>query len=291
MQTYRFAIATFRVRYLVAAICRLIVRIRRLNVILVIGMSRSGTTFLGRALTLDRNRTEYVHEPDKRLLLMHYEAEVPGFDSSALRQTHDFWRYAFDEDTKPLKLHFLVCAILRSAVSRSVGRGAALCLKPITMHDSLEEISKTVRGSIVFISRHPAGRTESIVRQSWLKRGETIPSTDRLRELGTEWGRVHARVQRQFDQHDDWIWVHHEHVSKEPVEVMRSLYQRLGLTWTRSSERELRTMTTTEGTSFYGTKRISVDQIDKWRTALTEEQIEAIRSGCRRFDTGLYDGF
>jgi hypothetical protein len=291
MDVYRFATATYRVRRLMAALCRLVVRIRRLKVILVLGMSRSGTTFLGRALTLDKKRTVYVHEPDRNLLLRHYQKKVPDFDRHSFRQTRDFWQYVFNEGTKPLKLHFLVCVILRQALSRKLERGSAMCLKPITMYDSLEEIAEAVHGSLIFISRHPAGRTESVIRQSMLKRGATTPSIDRLRELGNEWGRVHRMVQRQFDRHDDWIWVYHEHASKEPVEVMTSLYSRLGLTWTKGAERKLRKMTTTEGTRFYGTQRISVDQIDKWRNALTEEQIEAIRSGSKPFDTGLYDGF
>ena len=282
--TYQFAVTTYPVRTLVARACRVIVRIRKIKLIFVFGMSRSGTTFLATALTLDERNT-YVHEPVKKLMSMRFRAKDKDADPFA------FWNYVFSEDLKPVKLHFLVCTVLRYLLSRKLRNGSTMCIKPISMRDSIEEVYKALGGSILFISRHPCGRTESIIRQGQHDHGLDVRNVEKLVRLGERWGKVHCMVRRQFGRHDDWLWVFFERLCRDPEGEMRLLYQRLGLQWHDGIRDKLRRMTMTESNKFYGIERNSRAQIDKWRTALTEEEVNAIRAGCAPQKTDLYQGF
>ncbi len=284
VSTYQFAVTTYFVRTLVARVCRTIIRIRKIKLVFVFGMSRSGTTFLAKALTLD-DRSTYVHEPVKNFMRMRFRAKEKNVDQFA------FWKYVFREDQKPVKLHFLVCTVLRYLLSRKVCDKSTMCIKPISMCDSIEEVYKALGGSILFISRHPCGRTESIIRQKQHDHDQYVQNIETLVRLGDEWGKIHCMVQRQFDRYDDWLWIIFERLCREPEKELLLLYQRLGLQWLDDIRNKLRKMTTTESNKFYGIERNSRTQIDKWRTALTEEEVNAIRTGCAPYKTGLYHGF
>ena len=101
--------------------------------------------------------------------------------------------------------------------------------------------------------------------------------------------RVHFK--RAIADHPDWVWLKFEDVCADPVSVLNAAYGRLGLAWSARVASELTKMTTTESSEFYSTLRNSRAQIDKWKKSLTDEEVEAIRAGARRYATGLYHGF
>ena len=78
---------------------------------------------------------------------------------------------------------------------------------------------------------------------------------------------------------------------KEPLGEFRQLYESLGLIWDENIQNEIQQKTTGVDGGFYDIQRDSRKQADKWRAALTEEQIDAIRKGCMPFETNLYDSF
>lgn len=274
MFTYKFAVVTYPFRTLIARACRAIVKQRKLKLIFVFGMSRCGTTFLAKALTLNHRNSCYIHEPVKKLMLKRFQEEETELDVSA------FWRYTFCEEQKPVKVHFLVCTLLRYLVSRRPRSKDTVCIKPISMYDCMEEVAKALGGSILFISRHPCGRTESIIRQRQHVKGLGVPDIQTLVRMGDEWGRVHHIATSQFERHDGWLWVVFEILCRDPEGELCSLYRRLDLEWNDVVKEKIRRITTTESHEFYGTKRDSQSQIDKWHAALSSEQIAAIRAGC-----------
>ncbi|UCH37619.1 MAG: hypothetical protein JSV76_00080 [Candidatus Bathyarchaeota archaeon] len=82
-----------------------------------------------------------------------------------------------------------------------------------------------------------------------------------------------------------------EDLSRAPLKEVMGLYDKFGFEWSAEVKREVEAMTSTASDDFYGTKRNSKTQIDKWRDALASEQIEAIQRGCPPHGTGLYEGF
>ncbi len=66
------AVLTFPVRNRFSASVRRILAKRNIRLLLVFGLSRSGTTFLAEALTLENEEAVKLHEPVKKLLRLSY---------------------------------------------------------------------------------------------------------------------------------------------------------------------------------------------------------------------------
>ena len=280
---YVLASLSFPVRDRFSGWVRRILALRKIRLLLVFGLSRSGTAFLAEALTLGNDKAVKLHEPVKKLLRLSYQgAGGRSADDEA------FWGWVFESERIPWKVHLLVCAIALEAL-RSSER--LLCIKPISMSDCVEETAAAIGGSVVFISRHPCGRSDSLMRQRGLDPDAPRPDARAFEEMGREWGRAHADFKRAIADHPDWVWLKFEDLCADPVSVLNAAYDRLGLAWSARVATELRKMTTTESSEFYGTLRDSRAQIDKWKKSLTDEEVEAIRAGARRHATGLYDGF
>ncbi len=281
--THLLALTTFPVRGLFSASVRRLLASRNIRLLLVFGLSRSGTTFLAEALTLENEDAVKLHEPVKKLLRLSYRgAGGRSADDEA------FWSWVFESERVPWKVHLLVCTI---AVEALRARNRLLCIKPISMSDCVAEAAAASGGSVVFISRHPCGRSDSLMRQRGLDPNAPRPDVKAFEEMGREWGGAHASFKGAFAKHPDWVWLKFEDLCAEPVSVLKDAYDRLDLSWSDRIARRLTQMTTTESSEFYGTLRNSRAQIDKWKKSLTEREVEAIRTGARSYATGLYDGF
>ena len=277
------AVLTFPVRNRFSASVRRVLVLRNIRLLLVFGLSRSGTTFLAEALTLGNEKAIKLHEPVKKLLRLSYQgAGGRSADDDA------FWSWVFESERIPWKVHLLVCTIAVEALRAS---NRLVCIKPISMSDCVAEAAAAAGGSVVFISRHPCGRSDSLMRQRGLDPNAPRPDVKAFEEMGREWGAAHASFKGAFVKHPDWVWLKFEDLCAEPVSVLKDAYDRLDLTWSDGVSSRLTQMTTTESSEFYGTLRNSRAQIDKWKKSLTEREVEAIRTGARSYATGLYDGF
>ena len=275
---------SYHFRHFMMAGCYCAKRLLRTNVILVMGMSRSGTTFLGRLLALDASRSLYIHEPVKNILRVKYEAsQVEG-------NTEGFWPYVFSDRMRPFKLHALVCTVAyllwRDRHSRK-----SLVIKPISMIDTYEKAASILGSRVVYICRHPCGRTESFVRQAEHEENRTIDSLSEFERLGDDWGRTHKKALTIHRAHPGWKWVVFEELCQSPVKIARELYDDLNLKWSHDVATKIEEMTTTESDDLYGTIRDAGKQIAKWQSALSSDQVEAIRRGTQVHNTNLYEGF
>lgn len=281
--THVLALVTFPIRSRFSEWVRKVLALREIRLLLVFGLSRSGTTFLAEALTLRNPGAVKLHEPVKKLLRHLYTG--PGGRSA---DDERFWQWVFEPDRIAWKVHLLVCAIALEALRSS---RKLLCVKPISMSDCVEEAAAATAGSVVFISRHPCGRSDSLMRQRGLAADALRPDLKALEEMGREWAGAHASFKRAIASHPDWVWLKFEDLCADPVPVLRATYERLGLVWSEEVAHDLTKMTSTESSDFYGTLRNSRAQIDKWEKSLTGEEVEAIRAGTRPYATGLYEGF
>lgn len=250
-------------------------------------MSRSGTTILGEFLALPANST-YLHEPVKFLMEQHYQQQC-GHNWKDDRA--DFWQFAFSDAQKEFKLHCLTCAIL-AAILKARAHVEIICIKPILIVEEIAEVSDRFgQAAIVYVSRHPCGRTESLIRQHRSNFPESPPlANSDLEALGREWGKTHREVQQQFQSHPEWHWVFFEAVANDPLVEFPALYEKLGLSWSDRVRQTIQENMEAEG-SFYETKRNSRRQAEKWRDILTEDQVRAIQKGCLTYPTELYESF
>ncbi|MBI5294423.1 MAG: sulfotransferase [Chloroflexi bacterium] len=280
---YQFARLTYPLRGLVAFLTRGMLALRRRKLILVFGLSRSGTTMLGRFLTLDASAA-YIHEPDTELMKFRFGQE-------RLSDQVGFWKFVYSEEQKAFRVHGLVCATLLAAL-RSPRAVRMICIKPISLTDVMKEAGGALSNAeILYICRHPAGRSDSIVRQRKHDQNVDTTSLEYFEMLGQAWGRTTSQIQALFREHPDWHWVSFEALANQPVQEFKQLYERLGLTWNERIESEIRQKTTGGDGGFYDVQRDASKQADKWRDSLSMEQVEAIRRGCLPFETKLYEGF
>lgn len=253
------------------------------KVILVFGMSRSGTSMLSKFISLNPSSI-YMHEPETEIMKERY-----GRDKMFTQKA--FWDFVYSDDQKEFKVHSLVCMTLL-AVLKSRFSIRTICIKPISLNDVMEESSAALKNaSIVYICRHPAGRSESILRQLKLDQNIDVISTEDLEMIGQDWGRTNRTVQTWFQRHPAWQWVFFEKLANDPLVEFKKLYEKLGLVWNENVQNSIQQMTTGEDGGYYNVKRNSRNQAEKWRGSLTEDQVESIRKGCLPFETNLYESF
>jgi hypothetical protein len=283
MRSYTFVTVTYPFRNLIAPLARRIIAMRRKRIILVFGMSRSGTSMLTKFLALGPTVIS-MHEPDVELMKQRYGPERV-FTQQA------FWDFVHSASQREFKVHSLVCIAMLAAL-KAPAAVEAVVIKPIALLDVMEEASDMLaNASVTYICRHPAGRSESILRQ--LEHDQNIGSISlpELEQIGREWGQTNRQVQAWFWKHPAWHWVSFEKLTHDPLTGFRELYEQVGLTWDESIWKEIQQKTSGGDGEYYAVQRDSRKQADKWREALTAEQVEAIRRGCLPFGTNLYDGF
>jgi hypothetical protein len=250
---------------------------------MIFGMSRSGTSMLGTLLSQSWS-SAYLHEPEVKLLKLHYERKGASGEEK-------FWDFAHQQVKKDFEIHMMVCIILQ-AVLAAPARVRTICIKPISFLDIMQDISDAMPAlKILYISRHPAGRIDSVLRQ-W-KRHENVEKValQKIEKLGREWGQTTSEIQAMFKTHPNWQWVSFEKLANDPLVEFEKLYEKFHLKWDENAQKVILEKTTEKDGDFYEVQRDSRKQADKWRTALTEEQVEAIRKGCLPFNTNLYESF
>lgn len=282
-RTYYLVLWTFPIHSFIRFLTRLVLRISRKKILVVFGMSRSGTSMLGTLLAQSWSSI-YLHEPEVQLLKYHYERKRATKDEK-------FWDFARQQVDKNFESHMMTWIVLLAVLTART-RFRTICIKPISFLDIMQEIGDALPAlRILYISRHPAGRIDSVLRQ-W-KRHENVENVplSKLEKLGRDWGQTTSEIQAMFKTHPRWQWVVFEDLANEPIVEFRKLYEKYRLRWDERVQAAIEERTTKKDGDFYEVQRDSRKQADKWRTALTPEQVEAIRTGCLPFNTNLYESF
>lgn len=248
----------------------------------VTGVIRSGTTFVGKILSLPI-QVDYVHEPfnggyslpDRTPFEPRYfrpDATHPEAQAYRDHLAHIF-RYDFGLETwwHPDDPWW------RKAAKMVVGsRGpfylrlaklnpfheAALIKSPLAVRPA-EFLYHNFDVRPVIVVRHPASLAASFKRVGWwpeLKDFRNEPKlvqdyladdTELLRrswpsrflESMGHWKAANKILLSQAEKYSDWIVVTHEELSAHPVPTFRDLYHRLGLPWSWSIRRSIRRLT------------------------------------------------
>ncbi|MBI5294425.1 MAG: sulfotransferase [Chloroflexi bacterium] len=283
MRSYTFVAATYPLRSLIAPLARWIIAARRKRILLVFGMSRSGTSMLTKFLALGPTAIS-MHEPEVELMKQRFGPQRP-FTQQA------FWDFVHSAPQREFKVHSLVCIAMLAAL-KAPASVHTIVIKPIALLDVMPQACKALPSAgVLYICRHPAGRSESILRQ--LQHDQDIESISLadLEQVGREWGGTNRQVQAWFQEHPAWRWVSFEPLTREPVPEFRQLYEQFGLAWNEAIQNEIQQKTSGGDGEYYAVQRDASKQADKWRKSLTGEQVQAIRRGCLPFGTNLYEGF
>jgi hypothetical protein len=250
--------------------------------IAITGMIRSGTTFLGKVLSLPYD-VAYLHEPfnggssrvDDQPFRPRYIR--PGSNGDA---TDDYRCHL--QNIFHLNLNLPTTRHPRDSMVRRVGKHVVGSRGPV--HLALARINPLNRVGVlkdptcklslaylyrefnvrpVIVVRHPASLAASLKRVGWwpemkdfIDQPELIEDffsdepdflhnswASPLHEAMAHWRATYKILLAQADHYEDWIILTHEEVSAQPLSMFRCLYDDLGLSWSPWVERRIRQMT------------------------------------------------
>jgi hypothetical protein len=183
---------------------------------------------------------------------------------------------------------------------------------------SAEWLERTYGADIVVMIRRPVAFVGSIKRLNWQFKFKTVLAQERLvhdrlapfeedmrrcRDTDVDvieqgivlWNAIHHVVDSYRTEHPGWSFVRHEDLAAGPVPGFERLYRALGLTWSEEVAREIAAYSSGDNRKDVPTwrhgsvKRDSRAAGETWRTRLTPEEIERIRSGTDEIALRFYE--
>jgi hypothetical protein len=296
--------------------------------ILVTGSHRSGTTWVGRMLTLSSGLA-YIHEPFN-------VGRWPGW----LRSRPPFWYlYVCEENQRTyrplvedvLRFRYPIRNIVAARRAPQIGhmlaewsrslsyraRGMRPLLKDPIALMSAEWLDRNFGAEVLVMVRHPAAFAGSLKRLSWefdfnhwaeqslFLRDLAGPYEHQIREYASHgrdlidqavllWNVIHHIIRGYRQRHPEWIFLRHEDLAEQRVEGFRKLYARLELPWSDGIESAVARSSTGP---WYGEaprmrrRRVHEDSPSgrwTWVRRLSPEERERIRIGTAEVAADFY---
>ncbi len=285
--------------------------------ILVTGAHRSGTTWVGKILSLYPTIT-YIEEPfnyQYGILSRKNLIKIPFpyiTDKNGNKYFNALKRILYFDNlhseyaphhiySKGVSTLFALRRILyfRFFSSQQI---RALNKDPLALF-AAEWLEKAFNMKVVITIRHPAGFASSLKRLNWrfdfkpfLQQKELMedylgpfeeemrmPNKDIIYESALLWKCLYYVVDKYRQRHPDWIFIRHEDLCRNPVKEFGNLYNRLKLPFSYKIREKIK-----EYSSFHNPieppnnevhylKRNSRSLTKQWKRRLTKEEIKRIR--------------
>ncbi|MDX1641810.1 MAG: sulfotransferase, partial [Balneolaceae bacterium] len=265
--------------------------------ILISGSHRSGSTWLGRMIDLSEE-TGYIHEPfnptsgitgplfDKWFIYICKENEAlyKKAIGDYLDFQYPFWRKIKEAETwrdyaRPFR-DYSKFKWFRLNNKRP------LMKDPISIF-SAEWLDETFNMDVIILVRHPAAFVGSIKKVEWrssmgnyleqpllirdhlksfepeLKR-QARQQTDFIEEAILLWNMIHSVILKYQSEHEDWFFIRHEDLSRNPIEKFEEIYNFVNLDYTREIRKQIKDFTT-ENETGSKLKRNSQSNVWSWK--------------------------
>ena len=251
------------------------------NWIFVTGVIRSGTTFVGMILSLPLD-VDYIHEPFNPLCGMPgidrwYRYLRPSLDTEQMQRYHELAKSIFSYDLTLRSWYPDTDPWHSKIIKGIVGSRGPFYLrlaKPNPFHKAAvikDPIANLLTEYLylhfgvkpVIIIKHPLSLVASLKRVDWWPNLGEINDQPHLIEdyfwdeadflirewsdpiltSAAYWRAIHKVLLAQKDKYSDWQVITHEELSQNPVAIFHRLYQKLGLSWSKSIERKILKLT------------------------------------------------
>lgn len=252
------------------------------NWIYVTGVIRSGTTFVGKILSLPLE-VDYIHEPFNPLcgipgMTKWYRYVAPDLSTEEMQQIHALTKSIFSYDFQ-LRTWYPPSDSLSTRVIKSVvgSRGPfylrlakpnifhkAAVIKDPTGNLLAEYLYRHFAVKPVIIIKHPISFIASLKRVNWWPRIEEINDQPRLINdyfadepefiqhkyddaviaAAAYWRASYKVLLSQASKYPDWQVFTHEELSQNSVSVFKTLYEKLDLPWSPAIENKILKLTT-----------------------------------------------
>lgn len=288
--------------------------------ILVTGSHRSGSTWLGKMIDLS-NDTGYIHEPFNRSSGFSGKLFKYWF-TYICSENEDLYKKALQEY---LWFNYPFWSNIKTAGSlRDYGRSIRdlsifswhklnhkrpLMKDPISIF-SAEWLYRTFNMDVIILIRHPAAFVGSIKKVKWrtgMKNFLEQPllmrdyladfeqelnehkknSQDYIEEGILLWNMIHNVIYRYQQKHDDWVFIRHEDLSRDPVQKFGEIYEFLNLNYTETIRNKVSNYSTAKDNPGK-LKRDSKSNIWSWKNRLSAQEIDRIYEGTQKISSKFY---
>ena len=284
--------------------------------LLVTGIHRSGTTWIGKMLAAAGGLT-YANEP---LNVIHRQGvlgmEIKHWYTYIIEENESQYLPAFQNLLKLRYGLFRELGALRSRkdimrmgrdfflfTSGRLRRNHVLLKDPFASF-SMPWFVERLNCQVVVSIRHPAGFVSSLKRLNWpfqledllaqplLMRDfleqdrvdlESVVADDVIGRASLLWKVLYRSVHQTLQIHPRLISVRHEDLSRDPVQGFKGLFQILGYAFTPAVERIILNTSSSENPAklsknkTHSVKLDSRASLDNWKQILTPEEITRIR--------------
>jgi hypothetical protein len=296
--------------------------------ILVTGLNRSGTTWVGHMLDLSPS-IGYIHEPFNLSChrgicdapftrwFTYVTDENEQLFYSHIKNTLEF-RYNLLSGFKATRsfrsLPLLIRTFCNTAKHR-YQRVRPLMKDPVAIF-SAEWLASRFDMDVVVMIRHPAAYVSSIKRLNWgtvfvhlrdqelLMRDHLHPFENEISKFASEnhdivdnailsWKVMIHVIHKYMQQHTDWLFLRHEDISLRPIEEFRSLYGYLGLDFVERFEETIiehcDTSNSNQDTEPFNIRRNSKSNITVWKERLSKDEINRVKEELGEIAYQFYD--
>lgn len=274
--------------------------------IIVTGSHRSGTTWVGKVLTLSP-KVRYVHEPfnidEARINPLNYWFEYVG-ENSPKEQQEKIYTYILEllnfngpgllKEFSVIKGPRDVLNFVRDSYERINKR--PLLKDPIAIM-SIDWLVDKFGADVVALIRHPAAFVASLKVKKWDHVFEHFiaqpqlmkildPYADKIYAYDENppdiidqgillWNIIYYRVRQYQLKYPDWNYITHEDLSRNPIDGYKDLYKKLNLRFSPKIRAEI--LKTTSASKSGRLVRDSKKNIATWKKRLKPGEIERIR--------------
>jgi Sulfotransferase family len=268
------------------------------SAILVLGMPRSGTTWLAKILDSHPD-VLYRHEPDEVVLA---NSDQTGVEKLCIwletRAISTVKPPLMPKAWLPRPLGILHHAAVRveKVAARVLGKNMASKLKvpraldlnrrptrvilKLVAYDAADIAQALPDTRILFLLRHPCGQVQSIVEG--VSGGYFEGISPDVGELARSWLIFNERAVAALEGLPNANIVVYEELSATPMSLSRALYEFCGLPWNTQTERFIARTTRQDWRSdYYGVFRNAKAAANRWRVTMNPTAQHAVRDAVR----------
>ena len=296
--------------------------------ILITGAHRSGTTWVGRMIA-ESPLVGYIHEPfnlnhslgicaakfDYWFPYISYENESIYYEH--IKNTLSF-SYNLSSQLKTIRRPGNVLQVLREYNTFYRYRNSTvrpLVKDPIAIF-SAEWLAQTFDIDVIVLIRHPAAFASSLKRLNWTHpfshflgqhllmkdhlhpfeadiRAYTEKEHDIIDQAALLWRLIYHMVVQYQKNHDDWTFVRHEDISREPLRGFQTLFDVLNIEFSERIRTTIEEYTDSSNPDQapdggHSLKLDSKSNIWNWKHRLTVSEVERIRTQVEDISSVFY---
>lgn len=297
--------------------------------ILISGAHRSGTTWVGKTIALDRN-VSYIHEPfnintNRGLCYADFKYWFTYIND------HNE-KYFYNEVEDMLKFKYKITADL-SKIKNDIRRSKntlknylkyfysrnmnfiPLIKDPIAIF-SADWLYRNFNFNVIITIRHPAAFASSLMRlkfnhpfDHFIKQEELMSTFDYKQKRLIEeysrkeqpiikqacllWDLIYSRVLHYQKIYDEWYFIKHEDISKNPLKEFEKIFIKLNLNYIDKVKKKIKASSNAYNPKYMlgsetTIKLNSMANIKSWKKKLSKEEIKQIKKATFELSSNWY---